>query len=281
MRSCAFGSHQAVLLFGLWSCLATLISFLRFNRTLDLTLPTYAWTADDRPPSHYATEQTSPFDCSQIGNVTIVRQLGKGNNKVAFEVILPSGIHAAAKRCNTGGCLRRRDLLQEGNFFRLLQEQYGDQSLKYYGACSFYTDHQKPHETTQNFEWGPTLFLELATPMMETWETEGNKTIPISEELEDLRIIARQYDNFVGGRILLRRDNRWPHQYVRTASGIRHIDFDTVIIMPPSSKSLLEYNCQVLLGEFGRLEENDPRLNCTEAYSRLSRTSAPTKVSQQ
>jgi hypothetical protein len=38
--------------------------------------------------------------------------------------------------------------------------------------------------------------------------------------------------------------------------------------MPPPTKSVLDKSCHLLLVQFAGLEENDPRVNCSEAYSR-------------
>lgn len=88
------------------------------------------------------------------------------------------------------------------------------------------------------------------------------------KELEDLRVIARQYDSFSGGPVLLQKDNKYGHQYVRTKSGIRHVNFDTLVVIPPPTKSVLDKSCHLLFVQFAGLEENDPRVNCSEAYSR-------------
>jgi hypothetical protein len=191
---------------------------------------------------------------------------------VPFEVVLPSGVRAAAKCCITPACVRRRDILQEANFFRKLHEQYGKESLEYYGECSFQPAFNQVKQATQmarDFGWGPTLFIELGSPLMETWSSAGTQPVPVNDkELEDLRVIARQYDCFSSGPILLQKDNKYGHQYVRTKSGIRHVDFDTVVVMPPPTKSVLDYNCRLLLAQFAGLEGNDPRVNCSAAYSR-------------
>jgi hypothetical protein len=47
---------------------------------------------------------TSLLGCDDIAGLEIVRVLGEGKKKTTFEVKLPSGEHAVAKRCNSYDC---------------------------------------------------------------------------------------------------------------------------------------------------------------------------------
>lgn len=225
----------------------------------------------------YSSSPTLPlqFDCGQLINSTIVRKIGEGKQKTSFEIILPNNIRAAAKRCHSKGCFDRHLLMKEDHFFRNLYQQYGDQAIQYYGFCSYAPGNikkQKAREASlSDFTVGDTLFLELATPLKSDWkenEDEPNQlNVHNEDDLESLRVIARQYDEFAGGRLQLRKDNKYPHQYVRTKTGIRHADFDMMQVLPPTSPSILNQNCQFLMWSLGRLRAEDRRVDCTEAYS--------------
>jgi hypothetical protein len=211
------------------------------------------------------------LDCTKVANITVVRELGKGKQKIAYEVILPNGVHAAAKRCRfRRKCAPKQLMARGGAYFQKLHEQYGNQAMEYYGACNFsYVDSVR--KTTSNFTQGYTLFIELGEPLLTAWRAWDNQTAPESDlELESLRVIARQYASFNDGSIALGPDNIYAHQYVRTAAGIRHIDFDQTLPQDefPQNKSILTHNCEILMGAFARLQKNDTRFNCSEAYSR-------------
>ncbi len=221
------------------------------------------------PSSASDTKHTPQFDCSQLINSTVVREIGTGKQKSTFEIILPNGVHAAAKRCHSSRCINERRLLYEDYFFRNLFLQYGKDAIGYYGMCSYPQNWETrySYETMSDFTRGDTLFLELAKPVMANWtmETEPNQLQPdAQEDLESLRIIARQYDDFVGGRILLGKDNQFAHQYVRAEAGIRHADFDMVKILLPDSPSILDENCALLMNKFAKLKWGDSRFYCTE-----------------
>jgi hypothetical protein len=62
----------------------------------------------------------------------------------------------------------------------------------------------------------------------------------------------------------LGKDNKHPHQYVRTAAGIRHADFGMIKILPVDSPSILNDSCALLMHKFAKLEWGDARFDCTE-----------------
>jgi hypothetical protein len=194
-----------------------------------------------------------------------VREIGTGKQKSTFHVIIPNGIHAAAKRCHSLKCIKEKALLYEDVLFQNLLLQYGKDAIGYYGMCSFAQDENKRYETMSDLRTGDTLFLELAKPVMSNWTSEPNK-LQIEDEvdLEALRVIARQYDAYAGGRLLLGKDNMHPHQYVRAAAGIRHADLDMIKILPADSPSILNDNCALLMHKFAKLEWGDARFDCTE-----------------
>jgi hypothetical protein len=213
---------------------------------------------------------TLEFDCSQLIQSEVVREVGSGKQKTTFEVVLPNGVHAAAKRCHSKSCIQHRSILREDYFFRNLFYQYGDESIQYYGVCSYSQDIKKRNET-RDFTQGDTLFLELTQPIMPNWSIKTKKIrrrLRNSKfDIESLRVLARQYDGFAGGRLQLNGDDKYPHQYVRSAAGIRHADFDMMKVKPPDSPSVLEHNCQILIQYIAGFPKSSSRVNCTEAYS--------------
>jgi hypothetical protein len=109
---------------------------------------------------------------SELVNSTVVREIGTGKQKSTFHVILPNGIHAAAKRCHSLKCIKEKALLYEDVLFQNLFLQYGKDAIGYYGMCSFAQDENKRYETMSDLRTGDTLFLELATPVMANWTRE-------------------------------------------------------------------------------------------------------------
>lgn len=229
---------------------------------IDNLLVSTSAAGDNLPSSSLPT--TPHFACSELVNSTVVREIGTGKQKSTFEIILPNGVHAAAKRCHSLKCINEKELLHEDYFFRNLHLQYGKDAITYYGMCSYAQDVDKRHDTLSDFSTGDSLFLELAQPVMANWTKmtigESKKVQPDTDvDLESLRTIARQYDEFVGGRLLLGKDNKYPHQYVRAKAGIRHADFDMVKILPRDSPSILNENCALLMNKFAKLKWGDSR----------------------
>ena len=76
------------------------------------------------------------LSCSEIANLKIVRLLGEGKRKAAYEVRLPWGARAVLKRCTAAKCVSKDKIPQEGRMLRGLYEQYGDAgALRYFGGC--------------------------------------------------------------------------------------------------------------------------------------------------
>jgi hypothetical protein len=95
---------------------------------------------------------------SELVNSTVVREIGTGKQKSTFHVILPNGIHAAAKRCHSLKCIKEKALLYEDVLFQNLFLQYGKDAIGYYGMCSFAQDENKRYETMSDLRTGDTLF---------------------------------------------------------------------------------------------------------------------------
>jgi len=211
------------------------------------------------------------LDCSKIHTLPIVKVLGKGKQKTVFEVILPTGEHVAAKRCSNPTCESTKLIMYEEFFYHTLFEAYGDDSLTYYGFCQFGLGNWQQKFDPEILTMGSTLFIELGSPLLDdwvNWELKEEEIRPKSkDDLENLRDIARQYDTFPGGPLLMKEDNIYPHQYMRNKAGkLYHIDFDMVEQMPPPVNSTLEKNCAVMLGGFAKLDKGDSRLDCSIRY---------------
>ena len=222
----------------------------------------------DGPSISKSQREREYYDCSKIDTLPIVREIGRGKQKTVFEVILPTGEHVAAKRCSHRLCERKKMIMYEELFYRKLYEAFDTKALGYYGFCSFSVGDTKPYNP-KILTRGSTLLIELGTPMLEAWGGWNEAALrPTSKaDLEDLRDIARQYDTFPDGPLLMSGDNIYPHQYMRNKAGkLRHIDFDMVEQMPPPVNSTLEGNCEVMLGGFAKLTKEDPRFNCSIGY---------------
>lgn len=235
------------------------------------------------------------FNCqTSLPNIKIVKELGRGKRKVIFEVVLPNGEHAVAKRCiDPSGSDDRcsEDLMKEARLFEHLHSQYGDHAIIFHGDCQFtyYTKKEMKQvlkdrgitledaayndwiiERSRDFTRGHTVFLELGVPLKTTWdEDEGEAKMEFSDQdIEDFRTIARQYDNFNGGRLKLGKDLKYVQQYARVKAGIRNVDLDMLQIQAPPAPSVLYFNCHMLLSDLVGLKiKYDKRYNCTEAYS--------------
>ena len=156
--------------------------------------------------SHMSHSASSYFNCSHVNDITIVREIGRGDNKITYEVLLPItsatsastnviSVKAAAKRCKSVKCEELGHIKDEEYYFRTLYEQYGAQgddsgdagTIIYYGYCNFDKTstnitrrikykgrgrNQKSLYHTEdivNFAVGPTLFIEMGHPFMNNW----------------------------------------------------------------------------------------------------------------
>merc|ERR1740124_942170 len=83
--------------------------------------------------------------CNDIQRLEIIRKIGNGANKVAFEVKLPHSNNSTlntryssllVKRCYTLKCNKRAFIKNEATIFQGLQDQYGsDNTVQYFGGC--------------------------------------------------------------------------------------------------------------------------------------------------
>jgi hypothetical protein len=194
--------------------------------------------------------RTSLLGCADIAGLEIVRVLGEGMQKTAFEVKLPSGEHAVAKRCNSYKCYTGKLIAEEAEIFRGLHKQYGDEgALRFFGECYAPFDKLPSKKASRSmtikkrapdFSVGHTSVIELGKPLLQSWN------IPLDDscfkgyftprDIEDLTNIARRYANYsdspimlapLGKRLLNKNitkgtltDNIHPQQYiVRTGGG--------------------------------------------------------------
>ena len=199
--------------------------------------------------------------CADIVNLEIIRVVGTGKHKIAYEVKLPWGEHGVVKRCLHYRCIRAGKPKQEAKLLQALQEQYGHHATQFYGHCDAptlkikrkrkYVNRSKFNEHAQenlsNFAVGYTSVSELGTPLLSSWETEGARDRKCFAEfftendIEDLRNIARRYATFTESPLLMTlidnySDNIFPQQYIAGIGGgangragiIKHIDLDFV-----------------------------------------------------
>ena len=188
-----------------------------------------------------------------------ITDVGWGQLKVAFEIELPWGGRAVAKRCRRFRCADGKRIQKEAEILRKLQDQYGDVATRYYGECDapYYpipiedvTDDNRREFNEEslkanfrNFSVGYTSVIEIGVPLVKDWGLKDRKCFAegyTDTDLEDLRGIARRYANFSNGTnpILMGKvgeysDNIHPQQYmvgVNDRKGhIQHVDLDTLI----------------------------------------------------
>ena len=210
-----------------------------------------------------------PLSCAEIAKLNIVRPLGAGKKKIAYEVILPYGGHGVAKRCNHYTCYKDGLLQEEAHLLKGLYQHYGNEALHFYGDCSApYSNDDIPvrnvtgrgtaaiaTEYIQNhsssFEVGYTSIVELGRPLLSSWDLLDRKCFAKyfkPKDIEDLINIARRYAFYTNKPILLGRfhfekdgpklrttDNIFPQQYMTRVGGhdegsINHIDLDMTVL---------------------------------------------------
>jgi len=238
-----------------------------------------------------------PIDCRDIKKLEIIRYIGKGRQKATFEVKLPSGEHAVAKRCISMYCHKYQEVEKEANKLKILQDQYGrKETIRFFGVCKasesdvtsvrkMLKNGTKLYDLALNFSTGFTSVVELGKPLATEvlWGREkgtkhGNKHMCHTErrkcfashftdaDIEGFKTVARQYANYSKGPLLLRRsgqnlntDNCKAEQYILTAAGMRHTDLDmTYLSKKITYHKALEINCAVL-----RDMIHDDNLNCS------------------
>jgi len=235
-----------------------------------------------------------PIGCRDIKKLEIIRYIGKGNQKAAFEVKLPSGEHAVAKRCISRYCYKRNLIKNEANLMKNLQDQYGrKETIHFFGYCEASDKNSMIRmeesganlsDLALNFSIGFTSVVELGRPLATEmlWKREsatknGRKYMCYTEkrkcfashftdaDIAGLKTVAHQYANYSKSRLLLlaprniNTDNCNVEQYMLTAAGMRHGDLDmTFAVKNYTYERALEINCSVL-----RDLTHDDNLNCS------------------
>jgi len=236
--------------------------------------------------------KTELLDCKDVPNIEIVRELGKGKKKMVYEVKLPSGGAAIAKRCIDDHCIRRGLLKREATYLKGLQRQYGrDKVIELYGACdggypnggidllkgtrsSRKRNTRYLKKMASNFSEGYTSFSEIGKPFLTTWregEVKFRKCFAsyfTEADVESFRVIARQYAGYEGTPMILGKpkyfsDNIWVEQYILAKAGPRHVDLDMLgECQNCTYDEALKFNCGVVKDV---VFQDD--INCSLAYS--------------
>jgi hypothetical protein len=168
------------------------------------------------------------LDCKDMDKIKIIRQIGEGQQKRVYEVKLPSGGIAIAKRCISGKCVRKGMLEAEARHIVNLQKVHGrENTIHYYGECSakrapHFQDNLKRirnapsreekvkrqeesdiyvKENAADFRLSFTWFSEIGKPLITEWHkftTEDSFRECFAShftdaDVEDFRTIARQY----------------------------------------------------------------------------------------
>jgi len=229
-------------------------------------------------------QQQRVLECKDMEHLEIIRSMGVGKHKQVYEVKLPWGEHAVAKRCKTKRCVQQKRLEHEFAFLSELQHQYGNATLQVFGACQpppppppqrcgrkCRAKQLEKYEYTPEFDVtdflvGYTSVMELGQPLIKTWLTEETMTSRdinkyrkciaqqfTSDDLEDFRVIAKQFAGHLPHPYLLRpyndpdTDNIYAEQYILSNAGICMGDMDMVHECDKCSyEQALEINCEIL-----------------------------------
>lgn len=226
-------------------------------------------------------EETTRFflGCKAIQNLEIIRSVGDGKHKIVYEVKLPWGEHAVAKRCKTRLCVSQQRLEREANYLKELQSQYDKKTIQVLGECKRKMRQKEEghlEDFVADFSVGYTSLIEIGKPLIQTWLPEefhidtGDKeaTIPHEKYREcfaeyftpadhgDFITIAQQYANYSKYPLIMRplddyknkdTDNVYAEQYILTKAGIRHGDIDMVHSCKECSyEEALEINCGIV-----------------------------------
>jgi len=230
-------------------------------------------------------EKKKHIGCSEIFNFLPLRVLGEGKQKVVYEVKLPSGEHAVAKRCKTRWCENNSRVKREATYLKSLQDQYGDEeALRFFGECDGGFHGMKDSDANYNkfhsdWSYHYTSVVELAHPLLASWDFPRQEIFQecfanhfTNEDLNGFKMIAEQYARFSphpitfghptskNGQDRAGVDNRFFQQYAVAKAGIRHIDLDTLYICKECSyKDALAFNCKII----SKLTQNHIPRNCT------------------
>lgn len=176
-----------------------------------------SFVTTETEPSKTKNFRSALLDCDEIARLQVVRRLGSGAKKAAFEVKLPgtTGVgpsrqrRAVAKRCRNTKCYGSNLTRKEANLLRSLHNQYGDFSgaVRFLGECDKgtpmldvgeeeslenndkrkYDDllHSFIERTLSNFSVGHTVVIELGDPLLTSWGDGG-----VAEQAEQAKCFA-------------------------------------------------------------------------------------------
>jgi len=238
--------------------------------------------------TEYETAERNLLGCNDMKNIKIIREVSTGNQKIIYEVELPSGQKAIAKRCISHRCVKYGKVKQEGLYLKYLQQYFGRQkTIAHYGECDMPYNLTKLHtkgtgnrylkSIASNFtRGGYTSIIELGKILIPTM---GGKEMDMNfrqcfashftdADLENIRSIARQYASYPESPLLfhdpeIKSHNACAEQYVVVDAGIRHVDLDQIFLCKDCTyDKALEINCRTI-----RVLSHRPDLNCTLAYS--------------
>lgn len=224
---------------------------------------------------------------------------------MGYEVILPNGRHAVAKRClpyspSYDECERGNSFHQaEANLLESLQNQFGEDALPYFGKCRYPKvpdgDRTSFDKMARNFSLGATTFTALGAPL--AWRDEkgaeqdrlrklygsSNRRLHAASDMEALRVIARMFSTSLPTALEFSGDCGKREQYARgvDANNKHRIYLFDVVLARPAPRSqtpteVLQTNCEYLFWALGggkkRWESQETTVNCTRAYSRQLQT---------
>lgn len=193
-------------------------SLLAFAQTQIMSYPAYALrsnaTSNVTSNGDTTTTTATPrllLNCTEIARLEILRPLGKGWQKQVYAVRLPSGALAAAKRCASHACLKKRLVVREAELFKKLMASHTRQAVRLLGTCMHpippnrserngtgLGDYARQHVT--DFSVGPTLVVELGTPVV------SNKRFG-DDDVNDLVAIAHLYASQFPSPLLMGKYN--------------------------------------------------------------------------
>lgn len=164
------------------------------------------------------------ISCKDLNAIKVIKVLGIGKKKCSFEVILPNGEVAVAKRAISYLGVRNGVVQREAYRMKILQDMYGRESpsVAFLGECnlplhkSYVVKGRESPERRANLttyyesiahdfaEGGFTLFTEKGTPFIQPsleWQLREKKincfaNIISEQHLEDFRAIARKYAGY-------------------------------------------------------------------------------------
>jgi len=279
-------SKRICILLGL--CVILLSPFFNFHITMKVSYTELMNKHIVGNTTSYDKKDRTLLGCGEIANLKVLREIGKGKQKVTYKVKLPWGEYAAVKRCLSQSCIAHKYLRKESKLIQEVHEQYGDQSVRYFGECNTAYNHTGKkglNRDLQDFSIGFTSVVELGKPLLTKWSDMFPKCFAefyTETDIEDFRNIARLFANLSKSPMMLKVgehiDNIFPQQYITRIGGpregrIKLADFDMLETCTIGEKikngenctfdTALKANCEIM----AKLT-NIANLNCSLSSSR-------------